>query len=265
MTVLAAALPVLAALAVGSVIGLFGSGGGILAVPAFVLLGLEPHDAVAASLLVVASAAVVALIGGAARHTRWGIAATFAVLGAPAAMAGAAVGRGIPGPYLLLGVAALAVAAAVASYRRKATAEGELTCSAGSAAERLRCWAPSALAAIAVGFLTGLLGVGGGFLLTPVLLIALRMPLRAAAATSLPVIAVNSIAGLSQHGAQLFHPAGTGVPVVFLAAAAIVGSLVAARLGRRLPPHILQRAFVVLLSAVGMGTAIVGTNGLLAI
>ncbi|GAB3268172.1 sulfite exporter TauE/SafE family protein [Sinomonas notoginsengisoli] len=258
------ALPLLAALAVGAVIGLFGSGGGILAVPAFVLLGLEAHDAVAASLLVVASAAVVALIGGAWRNARWGIAGTFAILGAPAAMAGAAIGRGIPGPYLLLGVAVLAAAAAVAALRRKTEAGDEIRCSTGSTAARLRCWAPSALAAIGVGFLTGLLGVGGGFLLTPVLLVAMRLPLRAAAATSLPVIAVNSLAGLAQHGEQLLRAGATGVPLALLAVAAVVGSLAAARLGGKIPPHALQRAFIVLLAAVGAGTAVVGTAGLLA-
>lgn len=258
------ALPLLAALAVGAVIGLFGSGGGILAVPAFVLLGLEAHDAVAASLLVVASAAVVALAGGAWRSARWGIAATFAVLGAPAAVLGAAVGRGVPGPWLLLGVAVLAIAAAVASLRRPAGAEDEVRCATGNAVERARCWLPSALAAVAVGFLTGLLGVGGGFLLTPVLLLALRLPLRAAAATSLPVIAVNSLAGLAQHGEQLLRAGGAGVPLVLLAVAAVAGSLTAARLGRTLPHHLHQRAFVVLLSAVGTGTAVVGATALLA-
>jgi uncharacterized membrane protein YfcA len=254
----------LAALGVGAVIGLFGSGGGILAVPAFVLLGLSAHDAVAASLLVVTAAAVVALAGGAWRHVRWGIAATFAAFGAPAAALGVMVGRGIPGPFLLLGVAGLAVVAALASMRRKAQHSGESGCAGGALGARLRCWAPSALAAVVVGFLTGLLGVGGGFLLAPVLLVVLRLPLRAAAATSLPVIAVNSLSGLVQHGEDLLGAGSAGVPLGYLAAAALVGSLVASRLSHKVPPHVLQRAFAVLLVAVGMGTGAVGAVQLLA-
>jgi uncharacterized membrane protein YfcA len=257
-------LGLLAALGVGAVIGLFGSGGGILAVPAFVLLGLSAHDAVAASLLVVTAAALVALAGGAWRYVRWGIAATFAAFGAPAAALGAMVGKNIPGPFLLLGVAVLAVIAALAAMRRKTEHAGEPGCAKGSVPARLRCWAPSVLAAVVVGFLTGLLGVGGGFLLAPVLLVILRLPLRVAAATSLPVIAVNSISGLFQHSEQILGAGSAGVPLGYLAAAALVGSLIASRLSHRVPPHVLQRAFATLLVAVGMGTGAVGAVQLLA-
>ncbi|MDL2424878.1 hypothetical protein M2C68_19975, partial [Pseudomonas sp. BAgro211] len=89
------------------------------------------------------------------RHVLWGIAGTFAAFGAPAAALGALVGRNLPGPILLLGVAVLAVIAALPAMRRKAEHAGEPGCAKGSVPARLRGWARCVVAAVVVGFLYG--------------------------------------------------------------------------------------------------------------
>ena len=109
---------------------------------------------------------------------------------------------------------------------------------------------PGALGAVAigVGILTGLLGVGGGFLVVPALTVLTRVPMRQAVGTSLAVIALNSAAGFVGYLGV--------VPVdwAFLAgftAAAAAGALGGAAMMRRVPVSVLQRSFAVLLLAVG--------------
>ncbi|MCU7729458.1 sulfite exporter TauE/SafE family protein, partial [Actinoplanes sp. KI2] len=100
---------------------------------------------------------------------------------------------------------------------------------------------------IAVGFLTGLFGVGGGFLIIPALVLLLGLDMPAAVATSLLIIVINSAAGFAAH-------AGDAAIDYRIAAAftltAIAGSLVAARIATRMPTRRLQRLFAYLVFAV---------------
>jgi uncharacterized membrane protein YfcA len=93
-----------------------------------------------------------------------------------------------------------------------------------------------------VGLLTGFLGVGGGFLIVPALVMLIGLPMKTAIGTSLVVIAMNSLAGLLGHltGA----PIDVGLVVTFVGAG-LIGTLVGARLSQRLPPDRLRAAFAV--------------------
>jgi uncharacterized membrane protein YfcA len=107
--------------------------------------------------------------------------------------------------------------------------------------------------ALVVGLMTGFFGVGGGFLVVPALVLALRLPMPIAVGTSLAVITINSAAAFVTR-------LGTGahldwVPVIALTGAAIVGSLVGARVATRVDPRRLGLAFSVLLVAVAAYTA----------
>jgi uncharacterized membrane protein YfcA len=100
---------------------------------------------------------------------------------------------------------------------------------------------------VGVGFLTGLLGVGGGFVIVPALVFFLEIPMTAAIGTSLVITTVNSLSGLLAHSAS----SHIDWPVTLLfAGSAIVSALVAARLARRLSNTVLQRSFAVLVFVV---------------
>ena len=102
--------------------------------------------------------------------------------------------------------------------------------------------------ALAVGVLTGLVGIGGGFLVVPALVLLARVPMRQAVGTSLLVIAMNSASGFAGYLGTVDVDWG------FLAgftAAAVVGALVGTALVARVPQAALKRGFALLLLAMG--------------
>ncbi|HEU4557996.1 MAG TPA: sulfite exporter TauE/SafE family protein, partial [Longimicrobium sp.] len=109
--------------------------------------------------------------------------------------------------------------------------------------------------ALALGLLTGLVGVGGGFLIVPALVVLGRVPMKRAVGTSLLVITMNSAAGFLGYLGTV--EVAWGVLAAFAAAAA-GGILVGTRLSRLVPQAALQRAFAVFL--VVMGTFILYQN-----
>ncbi|GHH69347.1 hypothetical protein GCM10017673_19670 [Streptosporangium violaceochromogenes] len=103
------------------------------------------------------------------------------------------------------------------------------------------------LAALGVGFLTGLFGVGGGFVIVPALVLTLGLPMPAAVGTSLLVIAINSAASLAARAGQAHLDWAVVLPLTLTA---VAGSVVGRRIAGRLPGATLTRAFAVLLLAV---------------
>ena len=110
-----------------------------------------------------------------------------------------------------------------------------------------RCAAYSIPAGFAVGFLTGLFGIGGGFLIIPALVVLLGVDMTIAVGTSLIIIVVNSAAGLISHlgTAQI----DWAIAAAF-AGAATLGSLFAGYLGTNADTRRLQRWFAYLIFAV---------------
>jgi uncharacterized membrane protein YfcA len=115
-----------------------------------------------------------------------------------------------------------------------------------------RCGVPllarTLIAGLGVGVLTGFFGVGGGFLIVPVLTIWLGLGVRSAVATSLVIIAVTGLAGLASHLA-----AGATLDVdltLALAGSTAAGALAGALIGKRLPQAALGRAFAVVILLV---------------
>ncbi|MFJ2666379.1 sulfite exporter TauE/SafE family protein [Nocardia fluminea] len=242
------------ALALGAVIGvllgLLGGGGSILAVPALVYgLGLDLEEAIPVSLIVVGVAAAVgALPTIRARRVEWRLAGIFAIAGIPAAFAGNAVGKLLPDRALLIG---FAVVMAIAGIRMLIDRDGSgVACRRTDATINWRrCAARSIPAGIAVGFLTGMFGVGGGFLIIPALVLLLGVPMHVAVGTSLVIIVANSASGFMAHlGTADIDWTVTGL----FAGTAIAGSLIAARLGAGLDHRRLQRWFAYLVFVVAM-------------
>ncbi len=229
-------------LAAGAVVGLalgaLGGGGSVLAVPALIyLLGFTPAAATTASLLIVTATSLTALYAHARTgNVRWRAGALFAAAGLlPAAVAGVAAAR-LPQTVLTTAFAALA---AVRMLRPGRAGHGHTT--------PVRP-AKAAGAGAGLGALTGLLGVGGGFLAVPALVTVLAFEMQAAVGTSLLVISANSLASLATRGATA---AGVDWAMVApFAGAAILGAWDGKRLAAKITGNLLQRAFAVLLLAV---------------
>ncbi|NIY63874.1 sulfite exporter TauE/SafE family protein [Streptomyces malaysiensis] len=226
---------------VGLALGALGGGGSVLAVPALIyLLGFTPAAATTASLIIVTATSITALYAHARTGAvRWRAGGLFAAAGLlPAAAAGAAAAR-LPQPVLTAAFAAVAALAAVRMLRPGPAV--------GDRAVAVR---PVKVAGTGAGLgaLTGLLGVGGGFLTVPALVTVAAFEMRAAVGTSLLVIAANSLASLATRGATT-----AGVDWALIApftGAAILGAWDGKRLAVRVGGTRLKRTFAILLLAV---------------
>lgn len=228
------------AVAIGLALGVMGGGGAIITVPVLVYAAhVPPGQAVGMSLAVVGMTSLVgALLKGRQGLIHGRAALWFSGTGMAGALAGARLTPLVPPGVLLILFAMLMIAVAVTMLlRREELLEPFPEC------RPWRC----GLTGLAVGVLTGFLGVGGGFLLVPAMVIFARLPLKVAAGTSLAVIAVNSIAGLAGHWAHTeFNWPLTGG---FLAAS-LAGMGAGLPLATHLPVGKLSRAFAWFVLAV---------------
>lgn len=271
---------------VGIVVGALGAGGGILAVPVLVyLLGQDPHDATAMSLIVVGITSLASL----RHHARignvaWHDGLVFAAVAALGAVLGSRLQGYVGGgalmvmlAVLLLGVSAAmlvkglrtrrderaAVAAQASpqdSETDKAHAEREDAVLDSPGPEHVRERAPGSptswpsliAAASTTGLLTGFFGVGGGFIVVPMLVLALGLAMPRATGTSLLVMLMTTVIALAAR-------IGTDVQINWLvtllfAGASAVGGSVGGPLSSRLRPSTLTLVFAALLAAVAVVT-----------
>lgn len=242
-------LAVLFGAVIGLVLGLLGAGGSILAVPALIYgVGQPLHTAIPTSLAVVALSSLGGLVPRARRaEVRWPIALVFGAAGIPAAFGGAELGRLFPQRWLLLGFAALMVVVAVRMLRGEENHSGACRTEVGGVNWRT-CLPKSLLAGALVGVLTGLFGVGGGFVIVPALTLLLGLGAQQAVATSLVVVLINSTAGLLAHGNAAIG-IDYGILLLF-AGAAVVVSIFAARLSTKLDTATVRRWFAWLVLVV---------------
>lgn len=254
-------------LLIGLVMGGLGGGGGVLVVPALVyLLGQTAQEATAASAVIVGVTAVVGVLtrlrGGVDRRT----ALTFGALGVPSAYLGTLLNQQVAAPVLLLAFAATILLAAAALLCTAHPAEPEPDPATGggtavrtAAPSRLRTATKVVVCGLTIGFLTGFLGVGGGFLVVPALVVVLGMPMTRAVGTSLAIIVLNAVSSLvARHGGADLDWA----VVVPLTLAAVVACVAAARVADRFSGPTLTRAFAVLLLVVGVLVAIQSATAL---
>lgn len=233
-------------LIVGGLLGLVGGGGSILAVPALVYgVGLPLAAAIPTSLVVVGASSAVAVLPR-LRGVNWRLALIIGAAGTATAYLGAYVNRVLDPKILLLAFAAIMVLAGIRMMLPSKTTGG--SCALPGGGVHWRSCLPKAIATGAVvGFLTGLLGVGGGFLIVPALTLVLGLPMAATVGTSLVIIVINSVAGFAAHLGDL--QLDWGITAAF-AGAAMLASLFAGRLGTNIPDRVLKRSFGVLVLLV---------------
>ena len=260
------AVAILAGTLIGLSLGALGGGGSILAVPVLVYaLGQSPLQATTGSLVVVG---VTSLIGSVTAYRAGHVLLARGVGFGTVALGGAAVGAKaaahVPESVLLACFAALMLVVAAVMAVRLLRGEqhpgrrGSLDDPIITFSPTFACQCPRALkvliTATAVGLLTGFLGVGGGFLVVPALLLALALPMEYAAGTSLVVIAMTSAVALAARAGSGASPDWSLVLV--LTAASAVAAVAGARLVDHIDARRLQLAFTVLVLGVAVYTAV---------
>jgi len=235
------------AIAIGISLGLLGSGGSILTVPVLVyLVGQDEKVAIAGSLFIVGS---IALAGSLqfirAGFINWRSVAIFGLPGMAGTYIGAAIAAYVSG---LTQLALFAVVMLLASYLMLRP----IKLSGGNHAPRAM-W-KIAGDGLVVGIVTGLVGVGGGFLIVPALVLLGGLSMHHAVATSLVIIALKSFSGFYKYLDVLSEQdLSLDWPVLWLVTLlGIAGSIVGSRLARRVHQDRLKRWFGYFLIVMGI-------------
>lgn len=235
------------AIGIGVALGMLGGGGTILAVPLLTYIaGMDPKQAIAASLFIVGITSAVSVVGQARRGlVRWRTGLTFGAASMVGAFAGGLLGGRLPSTVLMIAFAVMMLATAIAMLRstRRAsrmTDQPQATSRPRATDRPRRRWGMIALEGGGVGLVTGIVGAGGGFLVVPALALLGGLPMRAATATSLLVIAMKSFTGL---GGYLTSVSIAWGPVLAITAVTVVGALVGTRVSARVPERLLRSIF----------------------
>jgi len=248
-------LALIGGLLIGISLGLLGSGGSILTVPVLAYgLGHVQKVAIAESLLIVGS---IALLGSLSymrmRQVCWRTALIFGIPGMAGTYGGAVMAKYVSGSLQLLVFGVVILAAAGLMFRPPAPSE-----------ESRHPKHPLFLVILqgaSIGILTGFVGVGGGFLIVPALVLLRGLRIHQAIGTSLLIIAFNSSSGFLKYletlrAAQLSVDWGT---IAIFIALGTLGTILGARISKRLDPRTLRRMFAVFL--VGMSLLIIYREG----
>lgn len=228
---------------IGLSLGLIGGGGSIITVPLLVyVIGVAPHEAIPMSLAVVGATSVV----GAGLHHRddrvvWRTALIFGASGIVGAFFGSRLTYLVDPRTLLLIFASLMLVVAALMLVRTDRVERETD-------HRAVLWKAIAAGAC-VGVLTGFLGVGGGFLIVPALMLFGHLRVKEAIGTSLVVIAINCGAGLVGH----LRFGALNIPLTALVGTfAISGALFGTLIAGRTSPATLRKGFAFFVIAVAL-------------
>ena len=250
---------------VGLSLGLTGGGGAIFAVPLLVYgLNMPTREAIGISL---AAVGATSLIGFLHRWRLGQVEIRTGLLFAAAGMIGAPIGSWmaglLPETLLLSLFAGLMVIVAIRLWQQASrTATDTVTCptsdhqdtptcqrdAAGTLILTSRCAVLLLVVGVLTGALSGLFGVGGGFVIVPALVLFSGMSIHRAVGTSLLVIALVSVSGVASHlwAGRAISPEVTGLFVL----GGITGLFVGQQIGRRLSGPVLQKVFAVAILAV---------------
>lgn len=221
---------------IGLSLGLLGGGGSLLTVPALVyLVGQTPQAAVTTSLAIVgANSMVGAMFHGSNGRLNWKVALVFGGAGVLVAYLSASISGHISPELLLVAFAILMVGIGILLLVRR-TNEGPI-------AYVPRPMWQTVISGSVVGLLTGILGVGGGFMVVPALVMLVGLPIQTAIGTSLIIIAMNSVAGFLGH---IESGSMDWMVTLTFASAGLLGTFSGMKLSRRLSSSKLQKAFAV--------------------
>lgn len=242
---------VLIGIALGISLGLFGGGGGILAIPLLVAAGIPTDEAGTTSLVVVGIGAIGGLVGHArAGRVDWRQGIIFSALGIVGALAGSRLALVTDDRIQLWGFAVVLIVAGTLMLRR-ALRSGNGDSGAQADRSRRSWWLVVPTAAI-VGLFTGFFGVGGGFLVVPALALVMGMSMYRATATALLVITLNSAVALVPRAGEALDLTATVVVAIFV----LISSALAAHWSNRWSERGLGMGFAVLVLGMSILTAV---------
>jgi len=237
-------LAVLAGAFIGSVLGFVGAGGAMVSVPILLyVFHFTPKQATTAALAIVFLAA----LSGAIPKMRtkevlyrdalyiWGI-------GLITNIGGSAISKHLPNAFITTGFAVVLTVAGFATLRKPVKANPERRMPLGILI----------VTALIIGAMTGIFGVGGGFLAIPILVLFFNTPQNKAAGTSLLIISINCLTSFLGHQSQ-WHLVKWGIPIE-IGAVAVVVSLFASHHTKRVPVALLRKCFAYLLFALAIFT-----------
>ncbi len=243
------------ALAIGLSLGLLGSGGSILTVPVLVyLVGQADKVAIAGSLAIVGGISLVGAIPYALRRRiDWRSVLLFGIPGMAGTYFGAFLAAYVSGAFQLLLFAVIMLLAAAMMLRPSPEIDPSET------PKKQAVWKVG-LEGLTVGVITGLVGVGGGFLIVPALVLLGGLPMHMAIGTSLIIIAFKSFSGFYKY-TQVLQDLGLSLDwgiIALMMGLGIVGSFAGNAIGSKVPQAALRRGFAVFL--IVMGTFILWQN-----
>jgi uncharacterized membrane protein YfcA len=241
---------------VGMMMALTGAGGGILSVPLLVFgLNLSIASAGPIGLLAIAVAGSLGAINGLrTKLLRYRAALVMATLGIVLAPVGVYLAQRIPNQPLLIVFASILI---VVSIRMLIQAQQEITgnvpkerpappCKLDQSIGRLIWSVPCARSLMGsgavAGLLSGLLGVGGGFIIVPALKKVTDLPMQSIVATSLGVLALISITGVTSAAVAGHLNWSIGIP---FAGGAFAGMLLGSVIAKQISGPRIQQAFAV--------------------
>ncbi|GGS37413.1 sulfite exporter TauE/SafE family protein [Deinococcus knuensis] len=256
-------MALIGAVLIGLSLGLLGSGGSILTVPVLVYLAGEPEKlAVTESLAIVG---LISLFSAVPYALRRAIDVRRVLLFGLPGMLGTALGTALSahlsGAAQLTLFAAVMLLSATLMFRPPPTRTDQPSGSQSSGEQSSGEQFPLMTAAqgLGVGVLTGVVGVGGGFLIIPALVLLGGLPMNLAVGTSLVIITMNSATGFARHlslpgtAEQLHWPL-----ILTFGLIGVGGSLLGSRLNGRVSNVALRRGFAAFL--VVMGSYVLATN-----
>jgi uncharacterized membrane protein YfcA len=239
-------------LLIGVLLGLLGGGGSILTVPVLVYLaGLSAKNAIITSLIVVCLTSLIAVVNHARRgKVCWTTGLAFGLTGMIGAFLGGRLAAYVPDSLLLVLFAVIMLAASLSMLRNQKTPK---PLQPNRLPLQKPC--PQHLPLIAlmldgflVGSVTGLIGVGGGFLMVPALNNLAGLPIHAAIGTSLFIMVIQSSAALAGHANHM--TIDLFITALF-SAFAIIGSFIGSSLSGKIPGQHLKRGFGILVFILG--------------
>jgi uncharacterized membrane protein YfcA len=228
---------------IGAVLGFIGAGGAMLSVPILLyVFDFTPQTATTAALAVVLSAAISGLLPKIKSKEVlfrealiiWGLGLTTNILFSILAYR-------LSNSVLTTGLALVLIVAGSSMLIKPI---------AGTEKRVPLAWL--ILISLIIGMLTGLFGIGGGFLAIPILVLFFKVPQGKAAGTSLAIIAINSITAFFGHN-RSWDDVDWKIPLVMAVAAVIVARLASIKSGQ-LNPVLMKKGFAILLYSIAVFT-----------
>jgi uncharacterized membrane protein YfcA len=230
---------------------MLGSGGSAITVPVLIyLVGHGAKESIAESMAIVGLISVAAAIPYArARQIDWRSVWYFGIPGMFGTLVGAWLG-GIAHEALQLVVFGGVLLAAAWSMMRSVTSSPDVDESPSHRASPI--W-KIAIEGTVVGIVTGFVGVGGGFLIVPALVVLGRLPMRLAIGTSLVIIAIKAAVGFAKYEHYLLSHDTSVDPrtILLFTMIGVIGSLIGRTLNRRLNQRALKQVFAGFLVLLG--------------